>query len=728
MSPKSTSQNPDSNKREGISGDASEKALEESTRQLSLEELVKDYRGKVPGRLVDEVARGRKVALVYIDNRNVVFEDSATISGDVVGHDKSEKGSKSDFSYSFGTSFGRVLRQNIRKVKVVYLETPNCLQAQRVLSDKSVLIIQGQAHTGKWTTALYLLSKIHAESIYEINPNLDLEKLNTLEFTGSSGYIIDTYNLENAEKLNPFVLHKLGANVKKNQSHLILTIDSKAKLPADVLSEYSVVWSDVPDAPIVLDKHFKWYLNGKHQLGAVRKIVKDPRVTELLGTRLLPGEVDRLAELLSESIRENQSVEEALERFTAFAREKVKDWFRSITNLEDRAMMLTLAVLSGASYQSVLEADARFQALVSPGAETTQSSITHSAFDTISSEKLKTVYAHVHISQQNTEFGRTSSETVLLDNPAFQPAVLEYVWKEFVRLRKPLLKWLEELGFDPSFDVRARAAAAVGQISKFDFSLVREEVLLSWANSEDSRARIASALALGVPSWTGETAPQVLALLHHWSTLSNNWRLNWTAAIAYGGLVGLRFPETALSDLRTLSKNEDAQLFEALSQSVVNLFQAGQLASDFYLKVLDSLIVWTSDRRARTETIVGLLLFLEIAEKAMAESDREKKAFPKILLLGEDEIFLEKVTELFRRALNNKLVRKPTLEVLYKWFQNVEEENHFYPQVEQIILELMNKGTDHEKDRLEFILRNWAHSDKRKLESISRVLSVLESK
>ena len=697
-------------------------------RPVSEEEWVKEIKDQDVARTVTELLRGQRIASVYIDARSggVFFGGEARITGDVVGRGQAKQAAAPPSGVLTESAVGGVLSEDLDKVRAVYVAPSLYAQAQRILAEKHILILWGQAHWGKWTTALHLLSALHAEAIFEINPDVNLEELRSSEIESKRGYVIDTLAPGSAENLNAFTLNRLSSRLKEQHSHLVITVDSRVPLSKETLSGYLVVWSDVPDRAQLLEKHLACYLADKDMLARARELSQADAVQQLLSTHLLPGETDRLAELLARVVRSELKLEEALARFEARARQQVEAWFEAHTDLEERSFMLSLAVFNGANYQVVVEADERLQSLIKPPPAEDELPVTDSVFSSTRSRRVREACAHLVQGYEEAEFGRSPVELIVLDNPTFQPAVLHYTWHEHDRLRGPLLKWLGHLGFHPSFDVRARAAAAVGELSKYSFGYIRGEILLPWANHQDSRARAAAALALGIPAWEGEFAPQVLGLLHHWSTLRNNWRLCWAAATAYGGLVGLRFPDTALRDLYTIAQAEDLRLFGALSRSVAGLFQAGRLVPDYYLKVIDSLIEWTTDPKAKIVTLTGLLIFLELALEDKVEADLEGRVWPTLLWLAqEDEAYQNRVTSLWRRALNTKSARKPALETLRQWLLIVDDDTRLYPSIEQIIIVLANRGTDRERERLCFYLDRWASHPEEKSKSAARILSAL---
>ena len=697
-------------------------------RPASEEELVREIKDRDVARIVAELLRGQQIASVYIDSRSggVFFGGETRITGDVVGRGQVKRATVPISGTLAETAAGRVLSEDLAKVRVVYVAPSPYDQAQRILTEKRVLILWGQAHWGKWSTALHLLSELHTEEILEIKPDVDLEGLRSSELESKQGYVIDTLAPDSAEKLSAFVLNRLSRRLKERHSHLVVTVDSRVSLVKEALSAYLVVWSEVPDRVQLLEKHLAWYLTDTDMLARAREQSQAETVQQLLGTHLLPGDIDRLAELLAEVVRGKLELEEALARFEARARQQVEAWFDTHTDLEERTFMLSLAVLNGANYQAVVEANGRLQSLIKPPPAEDESPVPDSVFGSTRSQRVKEACAHLAQGYEEAEFGRSPAEIIVLDNPTFQPAVLQYAWYEYDRLRRPLLDWLRDLGFHPSFDVRARAAAAAGELSKYNFGYVRGEVLLPWANHQNSRARTAAALALGIPAWEGEFAPQVLGLLHHWSTLRNNWRLCWTAAAAYGGLVGLRFPDTALRDLHTIAHAEDLRLFGVLNRSVASLFEAGRLVPDYYLKVLDALVAWTGDPKAKIVTLTGLLIFLELALEAKVEAEPEGGTWPALLwLVREDEIYREQIITLWRRALNTKSARKFALEALHQWLLTVDDDARLYPFIKQVTATLATQGTEREKERLRFHLYRWASHSKEGSESAAKTLAAL---
>ncbi|HDQ06013.1 MAG TPA: hypothetical protein ENN36_04745 [Candidatus Bathyarchaeota archaeon] len=696
---------------------------------ISEDELVKHVKDKDTARIISELLRGQRIASIYIDARSggVFFGGEAHITGDVIGRRQVKQTLRETSEIYAETIAGRVLGEDLDKIRNVYIKPSLYDQAYHILTERQVLILWGQAHWGKWTTALHLLLSLQVEEILEMKPDVVLDDILSLEVAEKKGYFIDTLSPDSAQKLSPTLLNRFSEHFRKKVSYLIITVDSRVSLSKTALSNNLTIWNEVSEPIQLLQAHLSWYLTNIEELSQALELSKSNEVQQFLTAHLLPGEVDRLAELLARVVHNELKLAEALSRFESRALQQVEEWFENHIELEKRTFMIALAVLSGASYQSVVSADERLQSILKPPTDEQGSSEPQSVFSS-RSQRVRESCAHFSQGYEETEFGRSPVEILELDNPTFQPAILRYVWNEYDRLRKPLVDWLRGLGIQSNFDIRVRAAAGVGELSKYNFGYIKEEILLPWANHQDKQTRAAAAFALGIPAWEGEFAPQVLGLLHHWSTLRNNWRLNWTAAAAYGGLVGLRFPDIALRNLHSIAQAEDLRLFSVLNRSVVSLIHAGQVEPNYYLKVLDALTSWTNPPVDRIVALMGLLIFLDLALEAKTEAIPDADKWPTLLWLSqENTTYQERIISLWRRALNTKPVRKPALETLRQILQVVDEDARLYFPAEQIISELVKQGTEREKDRLKYYLERWAADPKEKSMSAERLLSTVNA-
>jgi len=665
----------------------------------------------------NELSKGLKYGITYIDNRSFgnYFEQDAQIYGNVSVRDYGKRSASSSKEI-----FGQVLIENIEKIRSVYIETSVYARISSTLNNKHVLVLWGAPKFGKQTTAVRLLSCVSESEIFEINPAI--EDLNLFECSSNKSYLIDTLTPSSGEgqKIDSYILKRLSQKFKQKNSYLIITVDSRWHFPQDYLDEYIFSFRALPTSEETLEKHLQWYLKNQAIESDIRALIQADPVQTMLKNKLLPGDLDQLAELLGRVVRKECELEQALSHFNVRVKQQVESWFEQHLDFSQRIFFITLAILNGCKYQAVDDASQRLQLLSQSLPDKEGATNADPIFERTRSSFLKDVCASLAQGSENTERGLSPVEIVKLDNSGFQPAILSFVWHEYNRLREPLLILLHELGADPSFDVRSRAAAAIGELSRYDFTAVLEKVLYPWANSQDQRLQKLAALALSIPIFDSNLAPQVLGLLHDWSGVSNNLRLRWTATVAYGGYVGLRFPDVALRDLFAIAKSGNEFLFLAVAESITMLFQAGRLLSVQYFNILETIQVWTKEAKSEDDKILSLLIFWLLMHKAKLTVDSSNNNLPTILWLiwkekeqvkqsdNSTQEYQEIVIFLVQQSLKSKPTRKLVLEELHSWLKLADYDRRLYPVLGSFFYSLIRQGNRREKDRIVASLERWA--------------------
>jgi hypothetical protein len=629
---------------------------------------LKGEEGKNFARILNDLGLGNKVAAIYIDARSggVFFQGNAQVGGSVAGRDYTQADKQTGGKEK--AAVGYILLTDLKKINAVYVECPPYPDAQKKLNEKALTILRGRSHTGKWTAAVHLLNRLHPKKVIELDPSARLDQL-AESITSDRGYVVDNLSFDGVEGLSTFSVTRLSEKLHEKNSHMVITVNEKSRLPSNGMANYMVAWEMKVDIDRILDRHLEWYAPN---MGSEEKdrLKNEYSVCSLLSANLLPGEIDRIAELLGSVLNHQMDLASALSRYIVRARDQAKTWFDENENLDDRLLMLTVAVFNGASYQTIANAEKQLKELF-PKSETPTSS--SSIFGSSRSQRIRRVHAQLKQGLAHNELGKVPIEIVEFDNPNLQPAVLHHAWDEYDQLRDILVTWLGSSVYDAPFDVRVRAAAAVGELSKYDFNEIRGRIILQWAKSEDLDARVAAAMALGIPAWNSETAPLVLKLLHHWSTI-DNLRLCWTACASYGGLVGVRFPEAAIQDLYLIARTGDLRLLNALSISMKNLFDAGELVSQYRQLVLDALVAWTENPKV-AEGIFGLFIFLSIAGRSWQRADPEGDDWPTLLRLVKKEVRLtDPIVSLWTKAFNIKASRSAAFSVFEDWLKIVQKD------------------------------------------------------
>lgn len=339
----------------------------------------------------------------------------------------------------------------------------------------------------------------------------------------------------------------------------------------------------------------------------------------------------------------------------------------------------------------------------------TSSSLNEGSTDKKRSQWLEAISAYLADSYEVTEYGKSRIKTVLFTDQEAPLSVLSHIWHEYDTYAEATLKWLHELGEHPNVEVRLRAAAVAGQLAVYEFRPVREEVLSPWAKSDKQTVQRLATLALTVVAYdeNEEIAQQALNLLHHWSGLQNSPRLHWTAIAAYGGYIGLLFPQQALDNLKIIGQSGDGRLFSDIAQAVANLFDAGQQVSSVHLLVLTALKEWVEQGQKTSTHRLSLLIFWGLMRESWLVKDNIRQ--PTLLWLAQQSQDLEDLIVFFvRNALNLELTRDLILPEILSWLKFVDQQQALYKTLARIIFTLASPGR--ERERICNYLNKWSRN------------------
>jgi hypothetical protein len=404
---------------------------------------------------------------------------------------------------------------------------------------------------------------------------------------------------------------------------------------------------------------------------------------------------------------------------------KVEYWFENHQDPEQRILMITLAVLNGSNYQVAIQASTRLKCLIYPPSdpeESLASGVTQTT--TRRTKRLEEVYAHLEDGYENKEYGQSRIKRVIFNEPELQSAVLQYIWEEEDIYCNSILAWIEELGSHPSFEIRVIAAAVAGELSSYTFGMVKDEVFLPWAKSDKPFVQRLAALALSVPAYNEhqDISQQALKLVSHWSSLINSPKLRWTAIVAYGTYIGLRFPKLALDRMYEIVQSGDGRFFPAIAESVVNLFETSKLAASQNLLVLNALEKWTEQPPKTSLHRLGSLMFVGIMHESKISVPSGNKQISTLLFLStEFQNHEDSVTCLLQRALNLKLTRNIALDESQRWLKIANNDHSLCKTMGRILFKICRIGTDREKERIGGYLSRWAsdeHSCAREIFSV----------
>jgi hypothetical protein len=707
--------------------DDDEKAPEKSFDEKRLE-----AKAQTPS--VEEWRRKRRIADAYgdEDSGSGQVSNKAKFSSSVSGFVHTGSGdiynihiASQEIGIDGGIARISINKEYVSKARSVYLDTPAYHRAKQILSEKRIVVLFGFGSMGTHITATYLLQSEHSEEIYELDPRKSIAEFHKVEQSLSQGYVVNKITSEALTKLNRFELERLSVWLEAQQSHIVITVEPDATLNHREMHDYVVQWAEMPDRTRLLEKHLTWYLHGDEVPDSGKaELIQHPDVQTLLAD-LTPGKIDNLAYQLATVIRGEAQLDYVLSSFAVGIRQQIEEWFTSHSGLEDCVRMLTLAVLNGAKWQSISRAADDLLGRLKPQPREDDEPERPPLFDRPRSLWVKECHAVVIGAYEQTDVGECFVERIQLINPKYQREILDYVWCEYGHFHTRILDWLKGLVKEQDSDVRDCAAAAVGQLCKYDFEYVYFNVLLPWADEAEIYTQAAVAGALSLLSLDKRYRWHVQELLYSWSNNERKWQLCWTAAAIYGGYVGWKMPQHALRDLYAIIQNQKFDPYRVVRVSLYNLFQIGQWEDAFHDYILEALAKWSSKHEQQLVIITGLISFLDIAQEAVIQVESEE--WPTLLWLSQNnQQRYETVLQLWRRAIGMSFTRSIGLEVLHQWLLLGEKYAYLHGGINRLMIDLIQHGTDREKERLRFHLRRWASLFQNKSALASAILFTVQ--
>jgi hypothetical protein len=653
---------------------------------------------------------------------NIVF------GGEFVGGDRS-----AGVAATTTLAAKRVDDEELTVIREAYLELPVCADARTTLEGRSVVVLHGPAGIGKCAAGLRLLGRWESSAIWRLDARVEtISQLLTFEYDERCGYLVDTLAWDAADRLNPSFLERLGGRLRERSSGLVLTVDGRVKLDTAGLRKYVVPWPEAPERRSLLELLLGWHLRHEPDLDPASAL-NDERVVALIRGPLAVAQVAVFAELLADVVRGRLVIEHALDRMEAGAGE-IKKWFAEHQSLADYTFMVAAAVLSGASYQAVVQAADRLAAAFGARVPSDENAIAKRVLANGRSRRLGEVGAQTPSGYEQLPFGLGAPVEILeLTSETRRQAVVRHVWYEHDLARPAMTKWLEELGHHHSLEVRARAARTVGDLMQSEFGLLLGDIVLPWAHNDDLLPGLAAALALGVCANSATGAPVVRDLMAKWIDREDeeDWQLRWTAAAAYGYL-GLNDPTVALRALEELLRSEERRLLSIIGRSLATLFEAGSEAPAFYRAVLELLHRCSTTWDGEPTILGSLSVFLDVAERSEIPQERIGFRGPTVLWLmtGDADPASSDVAvgvpvednhreaagrlafELWQRALSRSEMQPWALEVLKGWVRRADYDDALFQVLEGFVHRLAAQS-ERERGRIVSWLLRWNESVKR---------------
>jgi hypothetical protein len=666
--------------------EASDNALDETAKEL-LSEL-----------------RAEVVNVYVSDNRRMggLYAGGNISARDIAGHNQRSKPGVEGKDDRRTVSVVIIAREELARLKRVTVDVGLHKRAKSILDRERFVVLHGPPGVGKGTAALSLLG-FDAE-VHSIDPSITVRELSDFKHcfpvAAQKRYVVESLYPATAERINRFVVRAITRALSDEQTFLVLTVDDRVPISTDI-SAYVVPWRERPEPYRALRSHLAYYLT-QDDVATVEERFDLEHLEAGLSDRAIHA-VDDVARAVAKAFSEGHPLESVMVETGFGIDERVEAWFREKRTLDEVAFLVAAAVLGGCSYTTVSRHASRLEEFI---AQRGRIDLSKKALRVTRprSERLKNSMAIIEPGFVNTEFGRSPSETVRLENRWLVQAVLERVWRQYDLVADALLDWLFESGADRDPGVRIRAASAVGWLSQFDFATVRSRLLVPWALGTTMQAR-AVADALGTAVWFDTAAPLVLALLNHWGSMRENYDLWWTAAAAYGGDVGVRYTSVAMDQLRGIVGRGDHHAPTIISFSASDLVQSGgRFLPDVATQVFGHLAQWLDDDPVLAFT--AEMTYTELLRRASDPEIPGSEEYCRRLVATES---LDSSGSLMRHTLGEKSFRADALASIEKLVRFVDLDTDMRDPLEALLLRsATDSETTIDAQRLVHYLDRWA--------------------
>ncbi|WP_405643363.1 hypothetical protein [Streptomyces uncialis] len=553
---------------------------------------------------------------------------------------------------------------------------PACFpDAARMLEKDSVVVLVAQPGTGKRSGAVALLDAV-AESgtggvggpaeYVVLSPDLDLRQLADRTFTAGVGYVLLDRMDEGRAGTADFDWRRVRDQVRAQGAHLVVTTVHGAGETAPEAVHHAL-WRP-PDLADALRLRLRKAGCGDDTVDrAVRGLPAGCRIAEVAAAagRICAG----------------SDPDDVWREYGDSASRPVRDWFAEDRTLQEIAEVTTLAFVTGAgrrafeSYQELLEPrlEQEFPGPPPPppardGDDDTPAARPgpdRSRADRRRPDRRRSLARNALVTTEELSGGSPVRTALVFPGPQYRSWVLEELWENHsTAYWDGVRDWLTALvGLIPEAALWMSVSSGLALLARPAFEEVSGCYLHPWASgSEGPAAQSVAVLVLWWMSQDDALDATALTLARGWAQ-STDPGLRRSAALAFSGPLGVRFPTDAVKRLWTLTgKDAETSLHArlALANLVVALVESGEDAG----VVLDLLVyrLGLQRRKDATDRTKGVTFraALEVLTVRVARTRCPVVA----VLTAEQPGFRPKLAELWAAVLCNRPLRGDALRSL----------------------------------------------------------------
>jgi hypothetical protein len=592
-----------------------------------------------------------------------------------------------------------------------YVHPPGHDRAVEVFRRNRVVVLSGLEAVGKRMAAISIADS-RGGSVCYLRLRRSLSEVSSVKLQAGTTYVVVDVPATLLTDLNDQWLRTTAAMLSEADAALVMTTSRSTPLRrAGLRSDCVIDGFGPPDVPALIRATAERTCppEAKEVLGDLLELAE---VAAVLTATTLPYAAAHVAASLVDVATGGQALDDAL-RLLSDATPRVSEWFTANPEPSDHAFAIAAAVLQGSSLALVADAALDLRSRISRRA----------AAPDLSFRKLlappSTWIEVVHGSQQSG-FGAVPGELVRFADPGDAMVALRHAFDTYDRLRQPIAHWIRDLGgANQPVSVRARAAAAAGQMAVWDLPYCLQHIIGPWATDDTPEARRAAMLALSLCGNSADHSSQIWELLDHWCQMPDLGTVA-TAVGTLGGPLGNRSPamaRAAMACLRAVGERAEWSLVPDIAAAVLSIASGGQIST-----VLAGLLSWTNPKRAGSVQVTGLLAFLTVAIDC-GESRPGQGWWP--ALLTTDRALRHSSVMLWARALDANSVRSWALEVFRTWVDLADLVPAARPVLAQVAADIADQN-DRQDQRLSYWMHKWSTDPERPSAAAEEILSGIQ--
>ncbi|MBF6469955.1 hypothetical protein IU427_33080 [Nocardia beijingensis] len=424
---------------------------------------------------------------------------------------------------------GRITESDLTDMRRGFVEPPGFAEATGILAAERLIFLSGPAGRGKRTSALHLLRRSVDSDIFLLSPRMSATELAQRSYKSGCGYaLIDHVGDEGNE--GAFGWRMLRDRLAECDARLVITTSA---LPPRLPSEFRMGEWFAPDLREVLRERMSVQLSDADlELidGALDGVVRVGDTAEL-ARRLDAGE----------------PVDKAIRNLDVTAAEVVREWFDRSPN---RRRVAEVTAMAFAMETPARTYDRMLGALLRRLREVTVEETETETDMVMPTMRAGIVEPGGLIVRRTATIELGASTYFSFEEPSYHRHVVRALWERYdsERLWNPVRRWLDDVVGHWDMSIVIGLAA----LSEVDINEVLE-IIDPWSRRRCGIAgQFAAMLTLSAMACRDELAPSALRIATVWITKGDPTQRH-TAAVAFSGAIGVRYPHDAVNRLWQLS-------------------------------------------------------------------------------------------------------------------------------------------------------------------------------